>query len=90
MADHHTATAEPFETFLKGAQGRHVEIVRRLIEQQEIRPFLEHSGQVDAIALATGEILHFLLLIRAGQIETTAVGARIDFRFPKHHHVPTL
>jgi hypothetical protein len=59
------------------AQRVDVEIVGGLIEEQEIAAALEQLGQVEAIAFATGEDPHLLLLIRAAEVEARRVGPGI-------------
>src|SRR4029078_336514 len=76
-ADHRT-TGEILKTFFQCSQRIDVEIVRWLIENDEVGPFLEHACEMDAVALPTGQVLHLLLLIRAGEIEPGAIAARID------------
>ena len=52
MADHHRAAGEVLQRGLQRRQRLDVEVVGRLVEQQEVRAFLQHLGQVHAVALA--------------------------------------
>ena len=75
VRDNQRRSSEPFEGILQGPQGVHVQIIARLVQQEHIGAGFQHLGQVDAIALATGERADFLLLIRSGQIEARHIGA---------------
>ena len=55
MADDDGAAGEVFQRLFQRADDVHIQIVRRLVEQDDVRAALEHAGQVDAIALAAGE-----------------------------------
>ena len=52
MADHHHATNEAFHAVFKGTHGVDVDVIGRLIEQNDIGAFLQHARQMHAIALA--------------------------------------
>src|SRR5882724_11052362 len=56
VADHDHAAGERNQRFLQGAQGVHVEIVGRLVEQQNVAPTLEQLGEMDSVPLAAGEV----------------------------------
>src|SRR5207244_7157890 len=77
VAAHHAATAEPLEPFLQGPHGVHVQVVGRLVQQQQIGPFLKHAREVDAVALAAREFLDLLLLIGTGKIEARSEERRV-------------
>src|SRR5579884_3115230 len=78
VAAHDGAAAEGFEPFFQRAQGVHVEIVRRLIQQDEIRAFLEHAREVHPVALPAREVFYLLLLVGAAEVEARAVRPRVD------------
>src|SRR5207247_2621192 len=61
---------------LERAQRVHVEVVRRLVEQQEVRAAPEHGGQVQPVALAPREVGHALLLVASLEVERGDVGTR--------------
>jgi hypothetical protein len=63
VADDDGATGEVLKGFFERAKGVHVEIVRRLVEQKDIRAFAEHLCKVYAIALAARKHPDSLLLI---------------------------
>ncbi len=49
--------------FFQRAQGFHVQIVGRFVEQQHVAAFFQQFGQVQAVAFAAGQILDEFLLI---------------------------
>ena len=52
VTDDHGASGEIFERFLKSAQRVHIEIIRRLVEKQNVGSLLEHLREVHPIPLA--------------------------------------
>ncbi len=48
---------------LQHAHRVHVEVVGRLVQQQQVAAAAEHFGQVDAVPLAAGAFAHLLLLL---------------------------
>ena len=74
------AAGEILQPFFQCAQGIHVQIVGRLVEDDEIRALFQHARQMHPIAFAAGEVLHLLLLIRPGEVEAGTVAAGIDCR----------
>ena len=52
VRNHHNASGEHFQGFFQCAQRFRIQIVRRFIKQQHIRPGFEHLGQMHAVALA--------------------------------------
>ncbi len=52
VADHDHAAREVEKRFLQRAQRVDVEIVRRLVEQQDVRPGLQHLRKMDPVTLA--------------------------------------
>ncbi len=61
-------TAQPAkleQRLLQRAEGVDVEVVGGLVEQQHVAAALEQLGQVDAVALAAGEVADLLLLVGA-------------------------
>src|SRR5262249_12261854 len=69
VADDDGAAGEVLERLLQRAQRVDVEIVGRLVEQQHVRPRLEHLGEVHAVALAARERADLLLLVGALEVE---------------------
>src|SRR5688572_26410374 len=78
VGDHHGATGERQQRLFERAQRVDVEIVGRLVEQQQVAALLEELGEVDAVALAARQAADALLLIAALEAEPGAVGARRD------------
>src|SRR5450631_1655300 len=78
VADHDRAAREPLEAVLERAQRVDVEVVRRLVEQEEIAGALDHLREVDAVALTAGEDADPLLLILTLEVEARDVRARRD------------
>ena len=75
VGDDDRAAGEVEQRLLEGAQGVDVEIVGRLVEQEHIGALLQHLGEMDAVALAAGELADLLLLVGAAEIEERAIGA---------------
>ena len=74
VRDDDCASGEILQRFLQRPHRVDVEIVRRLVEQQNVGSFFQHTGQVDAIAFAARQRPHLFLLILAGEIEARHVG----------------
>src|SRR5215216_6579650 len=75
VADDHRAAGEILERLLERAQSLDVEVVGRLVEQQHVAALLEHLGEMDAVALAAGELPDLLLLVGALEVEGADIGA---------------
>ena len=60
VADDHGAAAEIEQGFFQRAQRVDVQVVGRLVEQQQVAAALQQLGQVDAVAFAAGELAHLL------------------------------
>ena len=73
MADDHRAAREALERVLERAQRVDVEVVRGLVEQQQVGAAAQQLGEVEAVALAAGEILDALLLVAAAEVEARDV-----------------
>src|SRR5262249_6502894 len=56
VADDDGTAAEVQQRLLQGPQGVHVEVVGGLVEQQQVAAAAEQLGQVDAVALAAGQL----------------------------------
>src|SRR5256886_14440111 len=76
VTDHHGAARKVEQGLLERTQGVHVEVVRGLVEQQEIRTAPEHRGEVGPVALPAREAGHTLLLVAPPEVERGDVGAR--------------
>jgi hypothetical protein len=70
VADDHGAAGEFLEQrVLERAQGVDVEVVGRLVEQQQVAAALEQLGEVHAVALAARQHADLLLLVGALEVE---------------------
>ena len=69
VADHDRAPREAEQRFLQRAQCVDVEIVRRLVEQQDVAAALQQLREMQPVALSTREVPHLLLLIRAASLQ---------------------
>ena len=67
VGDDHGAAGELEQRVLEARQGLDVEVVGRLVEQQQVAALLERERQVQAVALTTGE--HAGLLLLVGSLE---------------------
>jgi hypothetical protein len=84
VADHHGAAGEVEQRLFQRAQRVDVEVVGRLVEQQQVAAALEQLGQVHPVALAAREVADLLLLVGAAEVERRAVGARVDLALAHH------
>src|SRR6266498_519234 len=87
VADHDRASREAEEGLLERAQGVHVEVVRGLVEEEQVPAALEEGGEVQAVALAPREVLHLLLLVGAPEAEGGGVSPRVHLPLADHHEV---
>ena len=78
VRDHNGGAGEVQQGLFQRAQGFHVEVVGRLVQQQHVGALFQGQRQVQAAALTTGEVLNELLLIAALEVEAADVGARRD------------
>src|SRR5882762_3194595 len=76
VRDHHRAARKAEQRALERAQRLDVEVVGRLIEQQQVAAALQQLGEVHAVALAAGELADGLLLVGAAEVEARDVAAR--------------
>jgi hypothetical protein len=76
VADDDGAPGEVEQRVLQRAEGLDVEVVGRLVEQQQVAALLEGQGQVEAVALTTGEHAGLLLLVGALEAELADTYAR--------------
>src|SRR6185369_7057959 len=60
VADHHGTAAERHERLLETPQRVDVEVVRRLVEEEQVAAALQELREMQAISLAAGQVLHFL------------------------------
>jgi hypothetical protein len=69
MADDHGAAGEVLQRLFQRTQRVDVEVVGRLVEQQDVGAGLQHLGEVHAVALAARERADLLLLVAALEVE---------------------
>ena len=87
MADDHGAAGEVLERLLQRPQRIDVEVVGRLVEQQQVGARLQHLGEMHAVALAARQHADLLLLVAALEVEGRAIGARVDLALAEVDHV---
>src|SRR5918993_2611501 len=78
VADDDGAAGELEESVLEGPQRLDVEVVRRLVEEQQVATLLERQREVEPVALPAGEDSGLLLLVWSLEPELAHVGARRD------------
>src|SRR5699024_5186030 len=79
VRDDHGATRELFECVLQRPQGFHVQVVGRLVQQQQITALFESQRQVQAVAFTAREHTGTFLLIGPFESEGTHIGTRRHF-----------
>ncbi len=76
VGDDDGAAGEGEQRLLERAQRVDVEVVGRLVEQQHVAAAAQQLGEVQAVALAAGELAELLLLVGALEVEAGDVLAR--------------
>ena len=89
MADDHGTTGKFFQTFFQSPERVHVDVVRRFVEQQHVTLFFQGHGQVQTVALTSGEYAAFLFLVGPGEIEPAQVCTDIDVAVSHTHQFVT-
>src|SRR4051812_32678731 len=84
VGDDHRAAGEAEQRLLERAERVDVEVVRRLVEQQQVAAGAQQLGQVQAVALAAGQLGDLLLLVGALEVDARDVLAAV------HHAVADL
>ena len=69
VRDNNGASGEGFEAFLEGAERIHVNVVRWLVEEEDVGFGLQRERQMEAVTLATGEYAATFLLVGTGEVE---------------------
>ena len=69
VRDNNGTSGEGFETFLEGAERVHVDVVRRLVEEEDVGFGLERERQMEAVTLAAREDAATFLLVGTGEVE---------------------
>ena len=73
----HGAAGKVDQGLLQDPHRVDVEVVGRLVQQDQVAAAAEHLGQVDAVPLAAGALADLLLLLRAAEVEAGDVGPRV-------------
>src|SRR6476469_3889437 len=90
VGDDDRTARELEQRVLERAEGLDVEVVGRLVEEQEVAALLEGEGEVEAVALAAGEDAGELLLVGALEAELRNVGPRRDLDVSDCHVVEAV
>ena len=90
MADDYRASRIGLDGILERAQGVDVEVVGRLVEQQDVGTAFENLRQVNPVALAARQDPCLLLLVRAPEVERGHVGPTVDLAAPHDQVVASL
>ncbi len=78
------AAAKIEQSFLQRSEGIDVEIVGRLVEEQEVPSATKQLGQVHAIPFAAGQLRHFSLLIGTLEVEASHIAATGNLALAQH------
>ncbi|KAF1049442.1 MAG: hypothetical protein GAK34_02062 [Delftia tsuruhatensis] len=76
MGDHQHRARVLQQRIFQRAQRFHVQVVRGFVQQQHVAALDQRLGQVQAAALAAGEVADLLLLVLSVEVEAACVGAR--------------
>ena len=79
-------TTQPAKLRIASSSARSVSTSRSLVgssSSSTLQPLPQQLGQVDAVALAAGEVADFLLLVGAVEVEAGDVGPGVDLA-PAH------
>src|SRR3954469_16344724 len=78
VGDDDRAAGELEQRLLERAERVDVEIVRRLVEEQDVAARAQEFREVDAVPLPAREVADALLLVAALEVEPARVLARVD------------
>jgi len=78
MADDDGAAGKVLDRLFERPHGVHIQVVGRLVEEDDVRPLAEHARQVQPVPLAAGKHPYPLLLIVAGKVETGRIGPGVE------------
>src|SRR6516165_2679448 len=76
VRNHHRAAGELLKGIFQRTQGLDVQVVGRLVQQDEVAALLERQREVEPVALAAGQHAGRLLLVRSLETERGHVGPR--------------
>ncbi len=87
MADDQDTAGEAEQGIFQGPEGVHVQVVRGLVQEEDVAPFLQELGQVQAVPLPAGEHTHGFLLVRTPEVEPGEVGPGVHLGPAEMQHV---
>lgn len=90
VANDHRAARELEQRRLERGQRLDVEVVRGLVEEQQVAALLERKCQVQTVALATGEHAGALLLVLALKAKARHISAARNLGLADHHVVQAV
>ena len=90
MANDHRAARELEQCRFERGQRLDVEVVRGLVEEQQVAALLERKRQVQTVALATGEYAGALLLVLALKAKARHISAARNLGLADHHMVQAI
>lgn len=90
MANDHRAARELEQRRFERGQRLDVEVVRRLVEEQQVAALLERERQVQTVALATGKYASALLLVLALKAKARHISAARNLGLADHHVVQAV
>src|SRR5579871_4017042 len=89
VRDDHGAAGEVEKRLFERAQRVDVEVVRRLVEKQDVAARTQELREMDAVPLAAGEVADTLLLVAALEVEPARVLAGVDLLLAEQDRVLT-
>ena len=90
MANDHRAARELEQRRFERGQRLDVEVIRGLVEEQQVAALLERERQVQTVTLATGEYASALLLVLALKAKARHISAAGDLGLAHHHMVQAI
>ena len=86
VRDHHHTAAELLQSLLQRTERRDIEVVRRLVEKEQVAAARQELREMHAVALAAGKDADLLLLFGSAEVEAAAVGAAVHHRRSRELH----
>lgn len=90
VANDHRAARELEQRRFERGQRLDVEVVRGLVEEQQVAALLERKRQVQTVALATGKYASALLLVLALKAKARHISAARNLGLADHHVVQAV
>ncbi len=78
MGNDHRTTRKRLDAFLQCAQGIDVDVISRLVEQEDVRLGFEGHGEVQPVAFTAGKHAALLLLVGTVEVEAAHVSAAVE------------